>query len=130
MPFYRHLGINLTGLGWGRAEIQLRVERRVTQSAGFAHGGVAAALIDSAVGLALCTMLDPEELITTVELHVSYIAPAEPGVLKSRGKIVHKGKRVAVGDAEVRDERGRLISRGSATYMILGSNRQRILDLS
>ena len=121
MPFYRHLGINLTRVGWGRAEIQLRVERKLTRSAGFAHGSVAAALIDSAVGLALCTMLDPEELITTVELHVNYIAPAELGVLKSRGKIVHKGKRVAVGDAEVRDERGRLISRGSATYMILGN---------
>jgi acyl-CoA thioesterase len=67
-------------------------------------------------------MLDPEELITTVELHVSYIAPAELTVLKSRGRIVHKGKRVAVGDAEVRDERGRLISRGSATYMILGNS--------
>jgi uncharacterized protein (TIGR00369 family) len=130
MPFYRYLGINLTGMDWGRAEIKLKVERRLTQSAGFAHGGVAAALIDSAIGLALCTMLDPEEHVTTVELHVNYLAPAQLGVLKSNGKIIHKGKRIAVGDAEVRDERGKLVSKGSATYIILDNSQQRTIGLS
>jgi uncharacterized protein (TIGR00369 family) len=130
MPFYRHLGINLIRVGRGSAVIQLKVERRLTQSAGFAHGGVAAALIDSAIGLALCTMLDPEEHITTVELHVNYIAPAQIGVLKSRGKIIHKGKRIAVGDAEVRDEGGKLVSKGSATYIILNNGQQRTTGLS
>jgi uncharacterized protein (TIGR00369 family) len=130
MPFYKHLGITLTRVGWGRVEIRLKVTRRLIQSAGFAHGGVTAALIDSAVGLALCTMLDSKEMITTVELNVNFIAPAELGILKARGKIIHKGKRVAVGDAEVRDGRGKLVSKGSATYMILGNNRQRVLDLS
>jgi uncharacterized protein (TIGR00369 family) len=57
-------------------------------------------------------MLDPEEHITTVELHVNYIAPAQIGVLKSRGKIIHKGKRIAVGDAEVRDEGGQARLKG------------------
>lgn len=130
MPFYKHLGITLARVSWGSAEIRLKVKTRLTQSAGFAHGGVSAALIDSAIGLALWTMLNPQELITTVELNVNFIAPAELGILKTQGKIVHKGKRVAVGDAEVRDERGRLISKGSATYMILGKSRQRVLDLS
>jgi uncharacterized protein (TIGR00369 family) len=130
IPFYKRLGITLAKTSWGSVEIQLNVTRGLTQSAGFAHGGVAAALIDSAVGLSLCTMLDPQELITTVELHVNYIAPAELGVLKGRGKIIHKGKRVAVGDAEVRDGNGRLVSKGSATYMIIGKSRQRVLDLS
>jgi len=130
IPFYRHLGINLTKVGWGTAEIRLKVKKELTQSAGFAHGGVSAALIDSAVGLALCTMLNQRELITTVELNVNFIAPAGPGVLTTRGRIFHKGKRLAVGDAEVRDEKGTLVSKGSATYMMLGNERQRIVDLS
>jgi uncharacterized protein (TIGR00369 family) len=129
MPFYRYLGISLTEIGWGRAEIELEVERRLTQSAGFAHGGVAAAMIDSAVGLALSTMLNPQEHITTVELKVNYIAPAQLGVVKARGKIIHKGKRIAVGDAEVRDAAGKLVSKGSATYIVLENNRQRTIGL-
>jgi uncharacterized protein (TIGR00369 family) len=130
MPFYKHLGITLTRVSWGDAEIRLRVTRSLTQSAGFAHGGVSAALIDSAIGLALCTMLEPEELITTVELNVNFIAPAGLGTLKGRGRIIHKGKRIAVGDAEVRDDQGRLVSKGTATYMILGKSHRRLLDSS
>jgi uncharacterized protein (TIGR00369 family) len=130
MPFYRYLGISVTEMGWSRAEIKLKVERRLTQSAGFAHGGVAAALIDSAVGLALSTMLNSQEHVTTVELKVNYIAPAELGVLIARGKIIHKGKRIAVGDAEVRNKEGKLVSKGSATYIILENNQQRTIGLS
>jgi uncharacterized protein (TIGR00369 family) len=75
-------------------------------------------------------LLDPEQHITTVELHVNYLAPAQLGVLKSNGKIIHKGKRIAVGDAEVRDERGKLVSKGSATYIILDNSQQRTIGLS
>ena len=119
MPFYNHLGIHLTRLGTGRAEIRIKVTKRLTQDAGVAHGGVAAALIDSAVGLALCTMLDAEEFITTVELKVNFTAPAQLGLLKASGQIIHKGKRIAVGDAEVKDQKRRLIAKGLVTYMIM-----------
>ena len=106
-------------LGTGRAEIRIKVTKRLTQDAGVAHGGVAAALIDSAVGLALCTMLDAEEFITTVELKVNFTAPAQLGLLKASGQIIHKGKRIAVGDAEVKDQKRRLIAKGLVTYMIM-----------
>ena len=122
MPFYGHLGITLKKLSWSRSEIRLTVTRRLTQSAGSAHGGVTASLIDSAVGLALCTMLSPQEHITTVEMKLNFIAPAKLGVLRTRAKILHKGKRIAVGDAEVLDESGKLIAKGTATYMILANN--------
>jgi len=130
IPFYRHLGITLMRANWGTAEIQLKVTRKLVQSTGAAHGGVTASLIDSAIGLALCTMVDPRVLVTTVGLNVNYIAPAGLGVLKARGRILHKGNRIAVGDAEVRDEHGRLVSNGSATYMILEKTRKRILSPS
>jgi len=119
MPFYNHLGIYLTGLGAGRAELRIKVTKRLTQGAGVAHGGVAAALIDSAVGLALCTMIEEEEFITTVELKVNFTAPAQLGLLKASGHIIHKGKRIAVGEAEVKDQKRRLIAKGLVTYIIL-----------
>jgi len=130
MPFYKYLGITLTGLDWGSAEIQLKVTRKLIQSAGFAHGGVTAALVDSAVGLALATMVNPRDSITTIELHVNFIAPAKIGYLKARGLILHRGKRTGVGDAEVRDQDGVLIAKGSATYMIIKNGRKRALDFS
>jgi uncharacterized protein (TIGR00369 family) len=124
MPFYRHMGITLTKLRLGTSEINIRVTKGLTQSAGFAHGGVAASLVDSAVGLALCTLLQPRESITTIELKVNFVAPAKPGLLKAKGWTIHKGKRIAVGESEVKDQQGKLIAKGLVTYMIL-TNRRR-----
>jgi uncharacterized protein (TIGR00369 family) len=119
MPFYKHLGVRLVRLGRGRSEIKLKVTRSLTQSRGIAHGGIAASLIDSAIGLALCTLIKPEQMITTVEMKVNYLAPAPPGVLKAKGKIIRRGRRIAVGEGEVRDGKELLIAKGLATYIIL-----------
>lgn len=123
MPFYRHLGIRLVGLGRGSSKVQLRLTRSLTQTTGVAHGGVAASLIDSAVGLALCTLIKPEQLITTVEMKVNYLSPAPVGMLRSTGKIIHKGKRIVVGEGEVRGKKG-LVAKGLVTYVILDLRRK------
>jgi acyl-CoA thioesterase len=64
-------------------------------------------------------MIDHGNAITTIDLQVNFLVPAKPGSLTARGKIVHKGKRTAVGDCEVVDQGGRLVSKGTATYLIL-----------
>lgn len=97
----------------------MRVDKGLTQLAGFAHGGASASLVDSAVGLAICTMIDPGAAITTIDLQVNFLAPAKPGSLTARGRVVHMGKRTAVGDCQVADEDGKLVSKGTATYLIL-----------
>jgi uncharacterized protein (TIGR00369 family) len=77
--------------------------------------------VDSAVGLALCTFLQPRESITTIELKVNFVAPAKLGLLKAKGRIIHKGSRIAVGESEVKDQHRKLIAKGLVTYMILTS---------
>jgi uncharacterized protein (TIGR00369 family) len=119
MPFYKFMGIRLTHIGLGSSEIKMDVGRRVTQNAGFAHGGVSASLIDSAVGLALCTLIDQTSRITTIDLQMNFLAPAKPGSLTARGRIIHKGKRTAVGECHVTDATGKLLSKGTVTYLIM-----------
>jgi acyl-CoA thioesterase len=130
MPFYRHLGMTLSAINWGRAEMRLQVRRELTQDTGTAHGGAVTTLVDSVVGLALYSMLTSDHLITTVELKVNFLAPAHAGVLRAEGRIIHRGKRIAVGEADVRDRNGRLIAKGIVTYMILENHGQRVLKLS
>ena len=130
MPFYKHLGMRLTKLGYGESEMKVMITRDLTQDARVAHGGVAASLIDSVVGLAVCTMLEKHELITTVEMKVNFIAPAKLGLLMATGKIIHKGTRIAVGDAEVRDSKRRLVAKGLVTYIILGKRAGQTKDIS
>jgi acyl-CoA thioesterase len=64
-------------------------------------------------------MVDRRSAITTIDLQVNYLAPAKPGSLIARGRVVHKGRRTAVGDCEVVDDGGNLVSKGTATYLIL-----------
>jgi len=123
MPYYQHLGIRLVRLNRGRSELLLKITRSLTQSSGVAHGGVAASLIDSAVGLALCTLIGPDQMISTVEMKVNYLAPARPGLVRAAGIIIQKGKRVAVGEASVFREQ-KLVAKGLVTYMILEGNRR------
>jgi len=127
MPFYKHMGMRLTKLSSGRAEMRVQVTARLTQGAGVAHGGVAAALIDSTVGLALCTMLKPQEVTTTVEMKVNFTAPANPGLLRANARIVQRGKRIAVGEAQVRDTKRSLVAQGLVTYIILENPQRRAL---
>jgi len=122
MPYYRHIGIKLVRLDRGRSELQLKMTRSLTQSSGIAHGGVAASLIDSAVGLALCTLIEPDQMISTVEMKVNYFTPARPGLIKATGMIIHKGKRIAVGEALVFEE-NKVVAKGLVTYMILEGKR-------
>jgi len=64
-------------------------------------------------------MLDRQQLITTVEMKMNFIAPAKLGLLIATGKIIHKGTRIAVGDGEVTDLKKRLVAKGLVTYLIL-----------
>jgi len=123
MPYYQHIGIRLVRLERGRSELQLKLTRSLTQSSGVAHGGVAASLIDSAVGLALCTLVEPNQMVSTVEMKVNYLTPARPGLIEATGMIIHKGKRIAVGEASVFEE-NKIVAKGLVTYMILERKRR------
>jgi uncharacterized protein (TIGR00369 family) len=64
-------------------------------------------------------MIDRGSAITTIDLQVNFLAPAKQGSLTAQGRIVHQGKWTAVGDCHVTDEGEKLVSKGTATYLIL-----------
>jgi acyl-CoA thioesterase len=56
---------------------------------------------------------------TTIELKVNFLAAAEKGELTGTAKIISAGRRLMVGEMEVRDQDGKLIAQGLGTYMVL-----------
>jgi uncharacterized protein (TIGR00369 family) len=85
------------------------------------HGGAIASLADSAMGFAVFSTLAPGESSTTVELHVNFLkaVTADSGMLRSLGRVVHRGQQMAVAEAEVLDQQNQLIARASSTCLIL-----------
>ncbi|MBU1670938.1 MAG: PaaI family thioesterase [Actinobacteria bacterium] len=120
-PFYQHMGLRVTGLGPGRATFEMPAGRHLWNVGGIVHGGAITSIADAAAGVALATVLDARtERPVTIELKLNFCAPVREGTLEARGRVVQKGKRIAVSDVEV-TEGERLIAKGLATYMIIAS---------
>ncbi|HUH68828.1 MAG TPA: PaaI family thioesterase [Mycobacterium sp.] len=55
------------------------------------QGGFLAAKLDDTLGPALVATLDEGQFAPTLDLHVQFLAPARPGRLVGRGRIVRRG---------------------------------------
>jgi uncharacterized protein (TIGR00369 family) len=92
---------------------------------GSVHGGLAATLLDSAMGCAVHSTLPAGVGYTTLELKVNFVRPitAETGRILCEGTIVHGGGRVATAEGRVFAEAdGRLLAHGTTTCLILSPN--------
>ena len=67
---------------------------------------------------ALVATLGEGEWAPTTDLHVQFIAPAKPGKLTGRGRIVNKGRRVAHMAGELLGPDGELVATATATAAI------------
>ena len=120
-PLAAHLGIRVASAGDGEAVLTLTLQPFHANASGITHGGVTAALIDSATGTALWTRASDAAGIATVDLNVSYLrpVPVDLGELTCRASVVHLGDRLAVVDGTVTGENGTVYVTGRATYAIM-----------
>lgn len=90
--------------------------------AGTVHGGLAATLLDSAMGLAIQTLLEAGVGSTTVEFKMSFIRPILPeaGLIKAEGVVLNCGRRVGTADGRITDAEGRLLVHGTTTCLVIG----------
>ncbi len=88
---------------------------------GIVHGGLAATLLDSALGCVVLSMLPAGTIFTTLELKVNYLRPmtAETGTVYAEGNIIHLGERIATAEGRLTDAGGKLYAHGTTTCMIL-----------
>ena len=94
---------------------------------GVVHGGLAATLLDSALGCAINTMAPRGKAFTTLELKVNFTRPLtqEVGPVTCEARVVHVGSRVATGEARVVDRSGKLYAHGTTTCILYEPGRAR-----
>jgi uncharacterized protein (TIGR00369 family) len=117
--YHRLLGIEATEIRGGESRIQMLFKQELTHPYGIVHGGAIASLADSAVAMALISLVEPKDRITTIEFKINFFVPVSKGELKAHAKIIHKGSKTAVGDVEVINEGGELVAKVIATYSIM-----------
>jgi uncharacterized protein (TIGR00369 family) len=86
---------------------------------GTVHGGVAATLLDSCMGLAVRTMLPKGVGSTTLEFKISFLRPIAPdsGPLRAEGKVLMAGRRIGSAEGSLTGRDGRLLAHGTTTCL-------------
>lgn len=90
----------------------------LTNPAGDVQGGMLAAMLDDTLGPALVATLERGQWAPTTDLHVQFLAPARPGPILGRGRVVRRGRRVAFLAGELDDAEGRTVATATATASI------------
>lgn len=87
---------------------------------GSVHGGYAATMLDSVMGLAIHTMLPAGAGYTTLEFKVSFIKgmTSDTGPVRSEGRTLNVGRRSATAEGRITDAKGRLLAHGTTTCLI------------
>ncbi len=89
--------------------------------AGTVHGGWAATLLDSALACAVHATLAAGERYTSVEMKLNYLRPilvGKSGRLTCEGKVIQRGRTLALSEARLVDGSGKLYAHASETCMI------------
>ena len=88
---------------------------------GTVHGGVAATLLDSCMGLAVRTMLARGVGSTTLEFKISFMHPVTPQAapLRAEGRVLKAGRRIGSAEGWLTGRDGRLLAHGTTTCLNL-----------
>ena len=135
------LGMTIVAIEDGRAVFAADPDEYHYNPIGVVHGGLAATLLDSAMGCAVQSTLPAGTTYTTLELKTNFVRPMtrETGRVVCEADVVHAGSRVATAEGRIyAEETGKLIAHGTTTCMVLSANgngaretaRQKVLPAS
>jgi uncharacterized protein (TIGR00369 family) len=118
IPYWNVFGMRIAAVKKGWARLTVAYQPQMTNANGVAHGAVAFALADSAIGTAVAGLLVPGERVSTIEMKINYLRPFREGSLAAEARVLHKGGQTAVGEVEVLDAGGQLVAKALGSYAL------------
>jgi uncharacterized protein (TIGR00369 family) len=107
--------------GWIRIGFEARPE--FCNPAGFIQGGLLAAMLDDTMGPAVFAHTDGALYTATIDMNVSFLAPARVGPLFGEGQVVQLGKTVGFVEAKLMQQDGTLVAKSTASVRLLASDK-------
>jgi uncharacterized protein (TIGR00369 family) len=119
-PISALMNFGLAELGEGHAVFTVEPAEYHYNPIGVVHGGLAATLLDSAMGCAIHSMLPAGAGYTTLEIKVNFVRAmtAETGRVRCEARLTHLGGRTATAEGRILDEDGKLYAHGTTTCLI------------
>ncbi|MWC29994.1 PaaI family thioesterase [Paenibacillus sp. MMS18-CY102] len=120
--FWGTLGCEIVSAEPGRAVISLLCTERHLNMADLVHGGVLAAIMDNAMGLAAMRAF-PGELLVTAQMNIHYLASSGAGEIQCEAGIVHRSRRTVTMEAHIYGAGGSLLAWGSSAFRLVTPER-------
>ncbi len=103
----------------GRIRCRLATDERHQNIQGVIHGVVPVALMDTAMGHALDSLLAAGEFCSTTQISVQFLRAVRPGEqIEAVGEVTRKGRRIAYLEGVCRNEAGDLVARAQGTWYV------------
>jgi uncharacterized protein (TIGR00369 family) len=121
-PMARLLGFGVVEVEEGRAVFTADPGDQHYNPIGVVHGGLAATLLDSAMGVAVHTTLPTGWSYGTLDLSVRFVRPItrDTGRIRSEGVVVHRGSKTATTEGRVwAEDSGKLLAHGTGSALLL-----------
>jgi uncharacterized protein (TIGR00369 family) len=117
-PMARLIDFRLRVAEPGRIVMELEPHEGLENTIGLLHGATAAALLDTAMGCAISTMLPAGQGAVTLDLKLTFLRPlsVRSGTISAEGKLVKLGRQTSYAEGYVRDGRGNLAVHATATF--------------
>ena len=87
---------------------------------GIAHGGLACALLDTAMAVSVMTMLPQGVGYVTLEIKINFTKPmvSDSGEMRAEGRAIHVGSKTATADGRIMDANGVIYAHGTTTLLL------------
>ncbi len=119
------LGFELVEVEEGRAVFAVTPQEFHYNPIGVVHGGLAATLLDSAMGCAVHSTLAAGTGYTTLEVKVNFARAitGATGRVVCEGTLIHRGRTIATAEGRVTaEDTGKLLAHGTTTCLLFGTN--------
>lgn len=112
------LGMDFNILSPGDIEYHLTIEKKHLATSVAAHGGAVCSLMDGTMGVAaLSSVIQENNVVSTIELKISFLSPAKIGdKLIGKGTVVKKGKRLLFVEGVIKNQNGEKIAVATGTF--------------
>jgi acyl-CoA thioesterase len=103
----------------GRAVISYRAQPRMCHSGGVVQGGFVAGWLDAAMAHAIMAVTGAEIAPMTLELKVSYFAPANPGLVVAEGWVERRGRATCFLEGRLTNAAGEVLAKATSTARLI-----------
>jgi len=117
-PFEDLCGLELDRVGDGRAVLGCRFKVKLAQGGGVMHGGVLTTLADTAVAMAIKSLLPEGTVFATTELTTRFLAPVRSGRVRAIAAVRGPEGRTFYGEAQVVDAQGMVVAEFASVFRV------------